>query len=68
MDTHSRIQELANNSEKENSRNKSHAKISKFTVGQGHHKVMIYIHIVLLFVKDFEGFLIYTGMGAILVM
>ena len=32
MDTHSRIQELANNSEIENSRNKSHAKISEFTV------------------------------------
>ena len=34
MDTHSRIQELANNSEIENSRNKSHAKISEFTVSQ----------------------------------
>ena len=32
METHSRIQELANNSEIENSRNKSHAKISEFTV------------------------------------
>ena len=32
MDTHSRIQELANNSEIENLRNKSHAKISEFTV------------------------------------
>ena len=32
MDTHSRIQELANNSEIEKSRNKSHAKISEFTV------------------------------------
>ena len=32
MDTHSRIQELANNSEKENSQNKSHTKISEFTV------------------------------------
>ena len=32
MDTHSRIQELAKNSEIENSRNKSHAKISEFTV------------------------------------
>ena len=29
MDTHSGIQELANNSEIENSRNKSHAKISE---------------------------------------
>ena len=35
MDTHSRIQELANNSEIENSRNKSHAKISKFIVYKG---------------------------------
>ena len=32
MDTHSRIQELANNSQIENSRNKTHAKISEFTV------------------------------------
>ena len=32
MDTQSRIQELANNLEIESSRNKSHAKISKFTV------------------------------------
>ena len=32
MDTHSGIQELANNSEIENLRNKSHAKISEFTV------------------------------------
>ena len=32
MDTHSRILELANNSEIENSRSKSHAKISEFTV------------------------------------
>ena len=32
MDTHSRIQELANNSEIEKSRNKSHAKVSEFTV------------------------------------
>ena len=32
MSTRSRIQELANNSEIENSRNKSHAKISEFTV------------------------------------
>ena len=32
MVTHSRIQELANNSEIENSQNKSHAKISEFTV------------------------------------
>ena len=32
MVTHTRIQELANNSEIENSRNKSHAKISEFTV------------------------------------
>ena len=32
MDTHSRIQELANNAEMENSRNESHAKISEFTV------------------------------------
>ena len=32
MDTHSRIKELANNLEIENSRNKSDAKISKFTV------------------------------------
>ena len=32
MDTNSRIQELANNSEIENSQNESHAKISKFTV------------------------------------
>ena len=35
MDTHSRIQELGNNSEIENSRNKSHAKISEFTVFLG---------------------------------
>ena len=42
MVTHTRIQELANNSEIENSRNKSHAKISEFTVGQGHPRVMIY--------------------------
>ena len=32
MDTNSRIQELANNSEIENSPNKSHAKIYEFTV------------------------------------
>ena len=32
MDTHSQIQEFANNSEIENSRNKSHMKISEFTV------------------------------------
>ena len=32
MDTHTRIQEPANNSEIENSRNKSHAKISELTV------------------------------------
>ena len=32
MDNHSRIQEFANNSEIEKSRNKSHAKISEFTV------------------------------------
>ena len=32
METRSRIQELAKNSVKENSRNKSHAKISEFTV------------------------------------
>ena len=32
MDTHSRILELAYNSEIENSQNKSHAKISGFTV------------------------------------
>ena len=32
MVTHTRIQELTNNSEIENSRNKSHAKISEFTV------------------------------------
>ena len=34
MDSHSRnlIQELDNNSEKENLRNKSHAKVSEFTV------------------------------------
>ena len=32
MDTHSRIQEVANNLEIENSRKKSHAKISEFTV------------------------------------
>ena len=32
MVTHTRIQEFANNSEIENSRNKSHAKISEFTV------------------------------------
>ena len=32
MDTHSRILELANNSEIENSRNKSHAKISEFKI------------------------------------
>ena len=37
MDTHSRIQDLANNnSEMENSRNKSHAKISEFTVCVSH--------------------------------
>ena len=34
MDTHSQIQELANHWEIENLRNKSHAKISKFTVFQ----------------------------------
>ena len=34
MDSHSRIQELTNNSEIENSRNKSHTKISEFTVYQ----------------------------------
>ena len=32
MGTHSRIQELANNWQIENSRNKSHAKISEFIV------------------------------------
>ena len=32
MDTNSRIQEIANNSEIENSRNKSNVKISEFTV------------------------------------
>ena len=32
MDTHSRIQELTNNSEIENSRNKSNVNISEFTV------------------------------------
>ena len=32
MGTHSRIQELANNSEKENLQNKSQAKISEFIV------------------------------------
>ena len=32
IDIHSRIQELNNNLEIENSRNKSHAKISEFTV------------------------------------
>ena len=32
MDTHWRIQELANNSEIENSQNKSHVKFSEFTV------------------------------------
>ena len=40
MDTHSRIQELANNSEIEKSRNKSHAKISEFTVLR-HAKILI---------------------------
>ena len=34
MDTHSRIQEFANNSEIEKSQNKSHAKISEFTVAK----------------------------------
>ena len=32
MDTHSRIQEVTNNSDIENLRNKGHAKISEFTV------------------------------------
>ena len=41
MDTHSRILELTNNSEIENSQNKSHAKISEFTVTYTLHKLMI---------------------------
>ena len=45
MDTISRIQELANNSEIENSQIKGHAKISEFTV---HSKEHFTCHLTLL--------------------
>ena len=47
MDTHSRMQELANNSEIENSRNKSHAKISEFKVVDVVHLFMLLSNVLI---------------------
>ena len=52
MDTHSQRQKLANNSKIENSRNKSHAKISEFKVSQVKSSI-VYLCLTSVYIKTY---------------